>query len=308
MISRFIKQSWKIIQNSVLNFIDDNGFQFSAAVSFYSLFSLAPVIMIISYVLGAVLGDETVFRELMRYLETAVGSETAEAAGLLLDTVSTDSQRTIYLLVSIAILVVSSTTIFVQLKESFNQIFRVKSKEGVLFIKILIDRGVALLVIGLFGIALLLSLMIDSVMIYLFDFLLKDYESIQLILAGVVGNIFVLLTLFLLVLMMFYLLPDVKVGRKPLVIGSLITTLLLLAGKFIVGVIIGNSSLSQINGAASSIVVMLLWVYYSSIIIFYGAELIRAIASETEKGIEAGTYAEKYKLVKQKTEGNKRAK
>lgn len=292
-----LKKMVQTVLNAINSFIEDNCFQYSAAVSFYTLFSLAPIVMIAVYIAGFFIGDTSVMRELTKFLDETIGQKGSEAVILLVETIQTDSRNVLYLLISIAFLIVSATTVFIQFKDSFNRIFKVVPKTEVGFSKVFVDRLMAFGMILLLGIAMILSLVLDSTMVWLFEFLLSSFEATQLFLIGLGSNFLTLIMIFFALLIMYYVLPDVKVKWSPLIWGSLITTLLLLVGKFGVSMIIGNSSLSQLSGASSSIIILMLWVYYSSIIIFFGVELVKALAEVGGGEIKAGRFAKKIKMV-----------
>src|SRR5690554_3246613 len=117
----------KPVVQAAKNFLSDDGFLYSAAVSFYTLFSLAPVTMIAVYLGGFFAGNENVLQKLTEYLTEAFGSESADAVLMLIQTIQTDTRNILYLSLSIGFLLISATTVFVQLKNSFNRIFTVKT-------------------------------------------------------------------------------------------------------------------------------------------------------------------------------------
>lgn len=275
----------------------DNGFQYSAAVSFYTLFSLAPIILISVYVAGFFVGNASIMSEFTRVMDKLFGAESTEAVVLLLETLQTDTQNTLYLLLSVGFLIFSATTVFIQIRDSFNRIFGVTIKPEVGFRKVLLDRLVAFGMILLIGIAMICSLILDSVLAFLFELFLYSYESAQLMVIGIAGNVLTILMIFFALFVMYYVLPEVKIRKKPLIVGSLITTFLLVLGKFGVGMMIGRSSLNQLAGASSSVIILMLWVYYSSIIIFFGVELIRALAESSGGEIRAGRYSKRVKMI-----------
>ena len=293
----FLKKAGQTFLKAINAFLEDNGFQDSAAVSFYTLFSLAPIVMISVYLAGFFIGDGSVLNELTRFLNETVGEESSEAVLLLVETIKTESQNEFYFIISIFFLIVSSTTVFIQFKDSFNRIFRVRAKPEVAYSKILLDRLVAFGMILLLGVAMIVSLILDSLIAGFFDLLLADFESAQILLVGLGSNLLTIAMIFFAILMMFSILPDVKMKWKPLIYGSLITTILLVVGKFGVGMIIGNSSLNKLSGASSSVIILMLWVYYSSIIVFFGIELVKALAEATQGEIKANRFARKIKMV-----------
>lgn len=287
----------EVVTKAVTDFLEDNGFQYSAAVSFYTLFSLAPIVLISVYLAGFFVGNESVLQELTKFLSETIGPESTDAVLLLVQTVQTDTKNVLYLLISIGFLIVSATTVFIQFKDSFNRIFNVRAHPEVGFVKLVVDRLIAFGMIVLLGIAMITSLILDSILAALSNLFLANFETVQLFMVGLGSNLLTLMLIFFAVLVMFYFLPDVKMRKRPLFVGSLITTILLVIGKFGVGMIIGNSSLNQLSGASASIIILMLWVYYSSIIIFFGIELVKALAEAGEGEIKARRFARKIKVV-----------
>ncbi|MEX2602599.1 MAG: YihY/virulence factor BrkB family protein [Gracilimonas sp.] len=294
---KILKVFFEPILKAINAFIDDNGFQYSAAVSFYTLFSLAPIVMIAVYIAGFFVGNESVTQELTDFMNETVGEQGTDAVLLLVETIQTDSRNILYLILSVAFLIISATTVFVQFKDSFNRIFNVVSKSDMGLIKLIIDRLMAFGMIILLGIAMIASLILDSILVALFGLLSTHFEFANLILASAGSNLLTLIMIFVAILSMYSILPDVQIRRSSLIYGSLATTFLLIIGKFGVGMIIGNSPLNDLSGASSSIIILLLWVYYSSIIIFFGIELVKALDERGDWEIEAGRFARKIKWV-----------
>lgn len=294
---KFITEIWRITVQSVQSFMEDNCFQYSAAVSFYTLFSLAPIVLIAVYSAGLFVGNEQVLNEFTRFLNETLGQESSSAVLLLVETIQTDNSNFIYLIFSIFFLVISATTVFVQFKDSFNRIFRITINEDAGIFKMIIDRLISFGMILILGAAMLLSLILDSLLVALSELLAYKFGFSSLVYAGLGSNLLSLLLIFTAVYLMFNILPDAWMSRRPLFIGSLVTTLLLVAGKFGVGMLIGNSSLNELSGASSSVIILMLWVYYSSIILFFGLELVKVLAERGEDGIKAGRFAKRIQMV-----------
>lgn len=289
----FIKNIPLNLLKALQSFLKNNGFQYSAAVSFYTLFSLAPVILISMYIAGFFVGTESVMVKVTGFLYQLFGEEGTQAVILLLDTLQTEDQNTMNLILGVGFLIFSATTVFIQIRDAFNRIFGVTIKKEVGFSKFILDRVVAFGMILMLGFAMIISLVLDALLIYLFEFLLYSFETAQLMMIGIAGNVLTHLMIFFSLLMMYYMLPEVKLKSRPLVAGSLITTFLLAMGKFGVGMMIGRSSLNQLSGASTSVIVLMLWIYYSSIILFFGVELIRAFTEYGDEEIRPGKYAQK---------------
>lgn len=301
MVER-LKNFGRILLVAVDSFIKDNCFQYSASTAFYTLFSLAPIVVILVYVVGIFFGDESALTELRGFLSSNFGEESANGVMTLAETIQTNTENGFFLLVSIFFLIVSSTSILIQLQYSFNQIFKVKPLPDAAVVKVFRDRLVAFGMVLLLGAAMIFSLVLDSTMAAIMDIIPAGGLKGQVLLIGLVGNLFSFVMVMIAVMFVYYLLPDVKVPRKSLLWGSFITALLLVVGKFIVGIVIGNSSLTKLTGASSSIIILMLWVYYSGIILFFGIELVRTMAKLSEDEVQTGKYAQKIKIVEVKSE------
>jgi membrane protein len=297
-----LKNFGRILLVTVDSFIKDNCFQYSASTAFYTLFSLAPIVVISVYVAGIFFGSESALAELRGFLNSNLGEESTRGVMALAETIQTNTENRFFLMISIFFLMVSSTSILIQLQYSFNQIFRVKAHPEAAVVKVFRDRVLAFGMILLLGAAMIFSLVLDSIMTAVMNIIPVGALADQVLFIGIAGSLFSLLMVMLAVMAMFHLLPDVKVPIKALLWGSLITALLLFLGKFLVGIVIGNSSLTQLTGASSSIIILMLWVYYSGIIIFFGIELVGTLAKFTEGKIETGKYARKVKIVEIETE------
>ncbi len=298
---RSLRKAWQVTYLTFDSFVKDNCFQFSAATAFYSLFSLAPIVVISVYVAGLFFGSESAMAELREFLINNIGEESSKGVMTLAETVQTNDESLLYLILSIVFLIISSTSMLVQLQYSFNQIFKVKPMPEVGVFKVFRDRALAFGMIMLMGAVMILSLIVDSVMTALLNIVPIEALTEQVILIGAVGNGFSIMMILFAIMVMFYILPDVRLPRGPLFWGSFITTLLLVFGKFLVGMVIGNSSLTQLSGASSSVIILMLWVYYSGIIIFFGIELVKVLAKSSEGSIEAGKYAHKVEVVELET-------
>ncbi|SMO56826.1 YihY/virulence factor BrkB family protein [Gracilimonas mengyeensis] len=290
---RLFKSVAKIITKTVNEFIEDRCFQYSAAVSFYTLFSLAPIVIITVFAAGFFVGNEQVLSSLSGFLDESFGQEGSRAMLMLVETINTNNKNVLYLAISVFFLIFSATTVFVQFKDSFNQIFKVTVRPETGFLKVLLDRVISFGMILLLGAVMVLSLVLDS----LLTLLAERVNAIEIIYAGLGSNLLSLLIIYFALLLMFAILPDVKLKRRPLVVGSFVTTLMLVIGKFVVGLLIGNSALNDLTGASSSVIILMLWVYYSSSFLFFGMELVKVLAERWEGEIRAGKYAKRIKMV-----------
>ncbi|MTI87250.1 MAG: YihY/virulence factor BrkB family protein [Balneolaceae bacterium] len=286
-----LKNIGLILRSSLSSFSRDNCLQYSAAVSFYALFSLAPTIFIAVHIAGIVISDEAVVAGVNRAFTSYFGPESSEGLMLLLGNIHSKTQNIFSLVASILVLLFSSTNLFIQLKGTFNKIFNVRLRKGYGFTKKMIDRLTALSIIGIMALALIISLFLDSMIISFSEFLSNQFTFFPVLTVSIAGNLFVFLIVFLAVLLLYSLLPDIKTAWPPVLKGSLVTALLLIKGKILIGWIISMNSVTELNGASGSVIVLMLWIYYSSAILFFGVELVKTQLKALAKGITPNKYA-----------------
>lgn len=293
-----LKYIWKVVKNTAIGFNEDNCFRYSAALSFYTLFSIAPVVMIAIYVAGLFADDAAVRNEITAQFTNLMGERGAEGIMILMESLRREDQSIFSLILGLGILLFSATNIFVQIQTSFNEIFKVKVREGKSVIKLLLDRAISLGMILSLGFIMIITLVLDALVVKFVDKLGQYFTQLSISLAAIAEYTIIMGIVTAVIAALFRVLPDVIVYKKYLWRSAFITTILLLVGKFGIGWYIGNSNLSQLGGASSSVIILMLWVYYTSLILFVGAELIRAQLSIGEREITPNKYAVRIKSVK----------
>jgi membrane protein len=279
LLSRFIshgQQLWILLKETYTEWSEDKATQLGAALAFYTIFSLAPILIIVVAAVGFVLGKQSVQTYILAEITKVLGEANAT---YIMSTIQSSYQASSGLratIIAIAIMLVGSTTVCVMLKDALNTMWGVDtSSSGLLnFIK---NRIMAFLVILLVGIFLFLSMLTSSIIVTLSTFL-SNYVDIPFRLITVADNIVSIILLTLLFALLFKVLPDVKISWGDVWVGGAITAILFALGKFLLGIYLARSTVSSAYGAAGSLVVLLLWVYYSSLIIFFGAEFTQVYA------------------------------
>ncbi|GHE71341.1 MULTISPECIES: YihY/virulence factor BrkB family protein [Roseivirga] len=292
-----IKYAWKVLKTAIPAFMKDHCFRFSAALSFYTLFSIAPLILLAIYVAGIFADDALVRDQVTSQFESLIGTQGANGVRALMDTLHKEDQNTFSLVAGIGLLLYSATNIFIQIQTSFNEIFMVKAIEGKGFKKLVIDRLISLGMVLSLGFIMIISLILDSLVVAFVDFLSESFDTLSVAMALAAQYSLILLLVYGVIYALIRFLPDVVIPKKFIFRGSLITALLLIIGKFGIGWYIGSSNFSQLGGASSGIIILMLWVYYSSVILFFGGELIKAMAKVNEVYIRATRYAKRIKYV-----------
>jgi membrane protein len=266
-----LKAWWTLVKTSVSSWLDDYAPSMGAALSYYTVFSLAPLLLIVVSVAGLVFGEEAVRGELFAQLQGLMGADAAKAIQDLLASVNKPSHGILGTLVGIALLVFGATTVFGELQDALDRIWRAPAREGSGLWSLLRARLLSFgMILGL-AFLLMVSLVLGAAISALGKWwgpAFGGWETLAHIVNLLVG--FGLTTLVF--AMIYKLMPRVKVQWHDVWLGALVTALLFTIGKFLIGLYIGKSGVASGFGAAGSLVVVLIWVYYSAQIFLLGAE------------------------------------
>ena len=263
---------WKLVRSAVASWIDDYAPSMGAALSYYTVFSLAPLLLIVVSVAGLAFGEEAVRGELFAQLQGLMGKDAATAVQSLLASVSKPAHGMIGTAIGVAVLLFGATTVFGELQDALDRIWRAPARTktsglwGLLRARLL-SFG---MIMGL-AFLLMVSLVLGAVISALGKWwgpLFGGWEVLAQIVNVAVG--FVLTTAVF--AMIYKVMPRVQVRWHDVWLGAIVTSLLFTVGKFLIGLYIGKSGVASGFGAAGSLVVVFLWVYYSAQIFLVGAE------------------------------------
>jgi membrane protein len=272
---------WKLCRSSVIKWWQDDALRLGAALSYYTIFSLAPLFTIVVALVGFILGEEMVKKELVGEFADLVGPASARTIQTMIESARQPVTGVIATIVSVTVMVVVSTGMFAELQDALNLIWDIKPKASINLWTILKNRFFSFIMVIGIGFLLLASLIVSAILSgagkFLSIVLSAPEPLMQLINEGLS---FAVITL--LFAMMFKVLPEAHIAWKDVWVGALVTAVLFTIGKWVIGFCIGKSVLVSIYGTASSLMIILLWVYYSSLIFFLGAELTCVHATKYE--------------------------
>ncbi|HUR11914.1 MAG TPA: YihY/virulence factor BrkB family protein [Flavitalea sp.] len=290
---------FKLIKHTFVNFLDDNVLKLAASLSYFTIFSMGPVLLIMISLAGQVLGREAVTGELFRQLDGLIGAESAKQVQEIIQNIQANDQGVIGTIIGIILLIIGATGVFTEMQDSINFIWSVKAKPKKGWLKLIFNRLISFsLVIGL-GFILMVSLVI-STLLEIINKQLTHYLADYTVYLTYAVNIVVVLTIIsCLFAVIFKVLPDAHINWKDAFIGAAFTSVLFLLGKFGIGIYLASSNIGATYGAAASLVIILLWVYYSSVILYFGAEFTKTYAMENGGGITPNDTA--VFIVKQET-------
>jgi membrane protein len=265
-----------VLKRAIAGWWNDNVPRMGAALAYYTLFSLAPILIVAIAVAGLVFGPEAVRGEIVGQVEGLVGHDGALAVQAMLEGAANPSSSVPATIVGIVTFFLGATGAFLELQADLDAIWRVKPKSrGSVLRDLLMQRFISFgLVLG-FAFLLLTSLVVSAALAAMHTYMGNAFPGVAVLWEAL--NVLVSLGVITLLFAMIYkVLPDVKLAWRDVWVGALVTAGFFTVGKFLIGLYIGTSALTSTYGAAGSVIVILVWVYYSSQIILLGAEFTRA--------------------------------
>ncbi|MFO0890368.1 MAG: YihY/virulence factor BrkB family protein [Isosphaeraceae bacterium] len=252
--------------------------QLGAALAFYTLLSLGPLLLLAIAVAGFAFGEEAARGQIMDQIQDLVGRQGAEAIQNMIASAQQPRIGGIAATIGLATLIFAASGVFAQLQDSMNTIWEVQPKPGRGLWGTIKDRFLSFVMVLGTGFLLLVSLILSAILsafVHLAAGVLPEMGNALLL-----GNYAVSLVIFtLLFAMIFRVLPDVEIAWRDIWVGSALTTILFLIGKAVLGVYFARGSFGSTYGAAASVVILLTWIYYSAQILFFGAEFTKAFAN-----------------------------
>lgn len=276
---------WLIIRQAFTEFFNDHGLKFSASLSYYTIFSIGPFLLIIISLAGIFFGKDAVEGRIYAQLSGFIGS----AAALQIQQIITNIEESQFTrsgaILGFVILFVGATGVFTEMQDSINYIWSIKTKPKRSVIKLMLDRVLSFSLIVSFGFILMVSLAVHALVDLLHDKLKVYFDEATVLIFQIVNYAILFVVITTLFAIIFKVLPDAKVRWKDAYVGALFTAVLFLIGKFLIGFYLGNSNIGVTYGTAASLVIILLWVYYTSIILYFGAEFTRIYTMNFGGGI-----------------------
>ena len=272
------KDLGKIFKSTFKSWNDTDPFRQSAVIAYYAIFSIPGLLVLIISITGYFFGKDAVNENIISQISSTMGADTATSIKEMLTKVSESKSSVIGSVVSVSVLLMGATGVFVELQKSLNDIWHVKMMKQNGIWLIVKARLFSFGLIVAIAFLLLVSLVISTGLTALSG-LIEGYTSdFMVIIFNILNFLFSLAVISLLFAMMYKILPDAKIEWKHVWVGSLITGLLFTVGKTALAFYFGTADPGSVYGAAGSVILMLLWVSYSSMIVFFGAEFTAAYA------------------------------
>ena len=260
-----IKKIGALLSGAFSEFIADNALKLSAALSYYAIFSLPPLLIVIISISGVFFGPEAVRGELFGQINGLVGNEAAMQIQETIKNVKLSTSSTFATVIGVIILIVGASGVFAEIQDSINLIWGIQAKPKRGLVKFIKNRVVSFSMIGSVGFLLMVGLIVNSLMDLLNQRLAAYFPKDTVYLFYVLNILIVFFIIALLFTVIFKTLPDGKVALRDCIIGASFTAFLFMVGKFAIGAYLSSSSIATVYGAAGSVILILIWVYLSLI-------------------------------------------
>jgi len=278
---------WLLARDAFLQWIDDNPFQMGAALAYYTLFSIAPLLLIAIAFAGSLFGQEASQDQMFGAIQHLVGFESGRAIQAIIESSGRKPDSGFLATVTgMILLLLGAAGVVGQLQDSLNAIWRVASKTGRGLKGFVQDRLISYSMVLGVGFLLVVSLVISALLTAVSG-IVDGFQTIDAAMAQSLDPIVSFVLIALLFAVIYKYVPDVRIAWSDVWLGAATTSLLFAAGKFLIGFYLGHSTVTSIYGAAGSLVTLLLWVYYSAQILFWGAEFTQVYANRFGERIVA---------------------
>lgn len=265
------KGIWGLLQETWQEFFDNNAWNKGAALAYYTVFALPPILIIMINTIGAILGRQAVSGQIYGQLKAMLGAPAAREIQSIVENISQSGEWTLATLVGVVTLLLTATGVFISMQDALNAIWGVKPKPKHEYLKLVKDRILSFAMILSISFLLLVSLLVHALVAKVGDYLQWMLGETALVFIQVFNNIFSLAVVSLLFASIFKFLPDARIRWRDVWVGAIVTALLFTLGKTLIGVYLGNSNLASLYGAAGTVVVVLTWVFYSSLVLYFGS-------------------------------------
>ena len=285
------KGIWNLVKGAVNCFIDNRVLKLSAALAYYTIFSLGPMIIVIIFLADIFYGRQAIEGTIYGQISGLIGKEAALQVQETIKNSALSNKSNLMAVVGIVTLLIGATSVFAEIQDSINMIWGLKAKPKKGWLKMLINRLLSFSIVVSLGFILLVSLIINGLLDSLMGRLKQAFPDLTVVVVYIINLLLTFVVITLLFGIIFKVLPDAKIKWRDVLVGSMATAGLFMIGKFLITYYIGTSDVGSIYGTAGSLVVLLLWVYYSAVILYFGAEFTKIYATQYGSRIHPNNYA-----------------
>jgi membrane protein len=286
-----IKSVYTYLKQVFTEFAEDDILKYSASLAYYTVFSIAPVLIVIISICGKLFGKDAIQGQIYRHIKGLVGNDAAVQIQETIKNIHLTGQSIFATIISVIVLLIGATGIFGEVQDSLNKIWGLRVKTKKTWWKLILDRLLSFSLIISIGFVMMVSLLLNAIVSAFGKFLARYFSDFSVIVVQITDSVLTFVITTFLFSLMFKVLPDAKIKWKDVLVGGVITSVFFTFGKLGIGYYLGSSSIATIYGAAGSIMIIMVWVYYSSIILYLGAEFTKVYAKLYGGKIYPNVYA-----------------
>jgi membrane protein len=276
MITKNLKKILYSFRKAINLFSDNNGLSLSASLSYYTVFSIAPFLIVIISLAGIVYGRQAVEGKVYVQISGLIGSSAALQIQQIIKNIQSTHHSLLGGIVGFIVLVIGASGVFSEIQSSINFIWKAGSNtQGKGLINFVRNKLLSFSLIAGVAFILLVSLIVNALVDVLSERLKESFPGYVISIFYFLNIIFIYIVITILFAVIFKILPSVVITWKNAILGASFTSFLFLIGKLFIGIYLGNSSVSATYGATTAILIFMLWVYYSSIILYFGASFTK---------------------------------
>jgi membrane protein len=269
--------AWLLLKDTVTGFIDDDALSRGASIAYYTLFSIAPVLLVVVAIAGLAFGREAAEGAIVDQLSVMMGHQTAEALQGMIESAAKPREGVLATIVGIVVLIIATSGVFGEVQAGMNEIWKTEAPPHSTLTRLMRARLASMGLVVTCGFLLTVSLATSAALASLSTYLKYVFPGVQVVAnvfdvvmsAALIGGMFAA---------MFKVLPDTDIAWRDVAIGALASTILFEGGKYAIAFYIGQSDVASSYGAAGAMIILLVWIYYSAQIFLLGAEFSRAYA------------------------------
>ncbi|HEX5170462.1 MAG TPA: YihY/virulence factor BrkB family protein [Cyclobacteriaceae bacterium] len=277
-IPNFFAQLWTTFKTALKTFVAGNYIRYSSSLSFYTIFSLAPLLIVTITLCGYFFGRQATEGKIFSEIQALVGDVAAMQIQQMIRNVVSAQDSFIAKAVGIIAMVVGITGVFKEVQNSINRIWQIKAKPKLDWKKYLVKRVISFGIFSIIGFILVLSLIINWLIGFFGNYLVHFFADASIYMVSAINRVVIIAIVAALFTFMFKFLPDGEVKWRDAMKGAVFTSIFFMLGKGAIGYYLVHSHMASMYGAAGGLIVLLLWIYYSSVIIYFGATFTKVYA------------------------------
>jgi membrane protein len=277
-VVKTLSDVWELLKDTVLSFIDDDALSRGAAIAFYTVTSIAPLLLIVIAIAGLAFGRDAAQNAIIAQLSGLMGEQTAAVLQSAVASASAKSSGIVATIIGILTLMATASGVFGEMQSALNTIWKVQPR-GATVTRLIRARATSLGLVAALGFLLMVSLAMSAALTAFGD-QINSILPFGKVILSVVNFIVSLVLISVLFAAIYKILPDRHLEWRDVIVGALATAVLFTVGKSLIGWYIGSSAVASSYGAAGALIILLLWVYYSAEIFLLGAEFTKVYANK----------------------------